>query len=68
MDKDRIPFTVIEISPGVFEVKPDQPLLGGQYGFLVQTSTGGGPGMSGMGAMAAKIFDFSIPLPPETRK
>ena len=68
MDKDRIPFTVIEISPGVFEVKPDQPLLGGQYGFLVQISTGGGPGMSGMGAMAAKIFDFSIPMPPETRK
>jgi hypothetical protein len=68
MDKDRIPFTTTEISPGVFEVRPDQPLAGGQYGFLVQTSTGGGPGMSGMGAMAAKIFDFSIPVPPATKK
>lgn len=64
MDKDRIPFTATEISPGVFEVRPDQPLAGGQYGFLVQTSTGGGPGISGAGAMAAKIFDFSIPMPP----
>ena len=64
MDKDRIPFTSTEISPGVFEVRPDQPLTGGEYGFLVQTSTGGGPGIAGMGAMAAKIFDFSIPVPP----
>ncbi len=64
MDKDRIPFTSREISPGVFEVRPDQPLAGGEYGFLVQASTGGGPGMAGMGAISAKIFDFSIPIPP----
>lgn len=64
MDKDRIPFTSTEISPGVFEVRPDQPLLGGEYGFLVQASTGGGSGMAGMGAISAKIFDFSIPLQP----
>lgn len=68
MDKDRIPFTFTEISPGAFEVRPDQPLSGGEYGFMVQTSTGGGPGMSGMGATAAKIFDFSIPLPPTPAK
>lgn len=68
MDKDRIPFTATEISPGVFEVRPDEALVGGEYGFLVQTSTGGGPGMAGSGAMAAKIFDFSIPRPPETKK
>ncbi len=68
MDKDRIPFTATEISPGVFEVRPDQSLVGGEYGFLVQTSTGGGPGMAGSGAMAAKIFDFSIPLPPAPKK
>lgn len=68
MDKDRIAFTSTEISPGVFEVRPDQPLLGGEYGFLVQTSTGGGPGMAGMGAMAAKIFDFAIPLPSTPKK
>lgn len=64
MDKDRIPFTFTELRPGVFEVRPDAPLGGGEYGFLVQSSTGGGAGMAGMGATAAKIFDFSVPLPP----
>lgn len=68
MDKDRIPFTYNEVSPGVFEVRPDTPLAGGEYGFMVQSSTGGGPGMAGMGATAAKIFDFSIPLPPEAKQ
>lgn len=63
MDKDRIPFTFVEITPGVFEVRPDQPLANGEYGFLVQTSTGGGPGIAGNGAMAAKIFDFRIAAP-----
>lgn len=68
MDRDRIAFSFTELSPGVFEVRPDAELAGGEYGFLVQTSTGGGPGMSGMGAMAAKIFDFSIPKPPAPKK
>lgn len=68
MDKDRIPFTYNEISPGVFEVRPDAALPGGEYGFMVQSSTGGGPGMAGMGATAAKIFDFSIPISPETNQ
>lgn len=63
MDKDRIPFSFDEISPGVFEVKPEQPLPNGEYGFLVQTSTGSGPGLAGAGAMAAKIFDFKIASP-----
>lgn len=71
MDKDRIQFSYNEISPGVFEVKPEQPLPNGEYGFLVQTSTGGGPGIAGAGAMAAKIFDFKIASPtpvPEKKK
>ena len=68
MDKDRIGFTSTEIRPGVFEVRPDQPLAGGEYGFLVQSSTGGGPGMAGSGATTAKIFEFSIPMPPEMPK
>lgn len=68
MDKDRIAFTYTEISPGVFEVRPDLPLGAGEYGFMTQTSTGGGPGMAGMGATSAKIFDFSIPAPPSAKK
>ena len=68
MDKDRIPFTSVEIRPGVFEVRPDRPLAGGEYGFLVQASTGGGPGMAGSGATTAKIFEFSIPMPPKPEK
>ena len=68
MDKDRIPFTTVEIRPGVFEVRPNQPLIGGEYGFLVQSSTGGGPGMAGSGATTAKIFEFSIPVPPKPDK
>jgi len=68
MDEDRIPFSYTQIMPGVFEVRPDADLSGGEYGFIVQTSTGGGAGMAGMGAMAAKIFDFAVPLPPEAPK
>lgn len=68
MDKDRIPFSYTEISPGVFQVRPELPLENGEYGFLVQTSTGGGPGIAGAGAMAAKIFDFKIASPSPLAK
>jgi len=60
MDKDRIPFSSTQISSGVFEVRPDADLERGEYGFMVQVSTGGGAGMAGMGATSAKIFDFSV--------
>ncbi|MDE2435888.1 MAG: hypothetical protein KGM49_06480 [Sphingomonadales bacterium] len=60
MDKDRIPFTVSQIRPGVYEIKPEAELESGQYGFMVQVTTGGGAGMAGMGAMSSKIFDFAI--------
>lgn len=60
MDKDRIPFNAKQIRPGVYEIRPDSDLISGQYGFMVQVTTGGGAGMAGMGAMSSKIFDFSI--------
>ncbi|WP_296674944.1 hypothetical protein [Novosphingobium sp.] len=60
MDKDRIPFSATQLRPGVYEIRPDAALLAGQYGFMVQVTTGGGAGMSGMGAMSSKIFDFAI--------
>ena len=70
MDKDRIPFTYTTIAPGVYEVRPDNELAGGEYGFIYSASTGGGGvGISGMGAQTSKIFDFSIPLPaPQPKK
>jgi hypothetical protein len=68
MDEDRIPFSYNQITPGVFEVKPDADLSGGEYGFIVQVSTGGGAGMAGMGAMSSKIFDFSINGPVLKKK
>lgn len=68
MDEDRIPFSYTQVMPGVFEVKPDADLPGGEYGFIVQVSTGGGSGMAGMGAMSSKIFDFSVPVPPVVPK
>lgn len=68
MDKDRIPFTARQIRSGVYEVRPDAALNDGQYGFLVQVSTGGGAGMAGMGATSAKIFDFAITGQPAPKK
>ena len=60
MDKDRIPFSSAQVRPGVYEIRPEADLISGQYGFMVQVSTGGGAGMAGMGAMSSKIFDFSV--------
>lgn len=68
MDEDRIGFSYNQITPGVFEVKPDADLSGGEYGFIVQVSTGGGSGMAGMGAMSSKIFDFSVKGPVLKKK
>ena len=63
MDKDRIPFTYTLVMPGVYKVVPDADLKPGEYGFIYSASTGGGGlGGAGVGAMTAKIFDFSIPL------
>jgi hypothetical protein len=60
MDKDRIPFSYVSVTPGVFKVTPDETLPSGEYGFLYSSSNGGGIGMAGVGATSAKIFDFSI--------
>ncbi len=61
MDKDRIPFSYTTIAPGVYEVKPDIDLGGGEYGFIYSSSTGGGVGIGAMGAQTSRIFDFSVP-------
>ena len=69
MDKDRIPFTYTQVRPGVYKVVPEVDLPGGEFGFIYSASTGGGGiGASGVGAMTSKIFDFSIPMPPEIPK
>jgi hypothetical protein len=60
MDKDRIPFSYNQVGPGVYFVRPEQPLEKGEYGFLYSASTGGGAGLAGVGAMTSRIFDFSI--------
>ena len=60
MDKDRISFSYENVSPGVFQVRPDNNLVPGEYGSIYSASTGGGIGMAGMGAMSSRIFDFSI--------
>ena len=65
MDEDRIPFEYQQISPGVFQVRPNTALRSGEYGFIYSTSTGGGGmGIAGMGALTSKIFDFSVPAAP----
>lgn len=61
MEEDQIAFSYTLISPGVYEVVPSIDLEPGEYGFLYSASTGGGPGMAGVGSMTARIFDFSIP-------
>lgn len=68
MDKDRIAFSYETIAPGVYKVTPDTDLPGGEYGFLYSTNTSGGPGGAGVGATTARVFDFSIPMPPKPDK
>lgn len=59
MDHDRIAFDYEMARPGVYKVSPKQALASGQYGFIYAL-TGGGTA----GAMAARIFDFSVPASP----
>lgn len=68
MDEDRITFSYTQVVPGVYEVIPDRDLVSGEYGFLYSSSTGGGAGIAGVGAMTSKIFDFSIPGDPNAKK
>lgn len=65
MDEDRIPFEYTQITPGVYQVRPNVELRPGEYGFIYSVSTGGGGiGLAGMGAQTSKIFDFSVPGAP----
>ncbi len=60
MEKDQIGFDYDRIAPGVFRVQPQVDLEDGEYGFIYSARTGGGTGGAGMGAMTARIFDFSV--------
>jgi hypothetical protein len=51
MDKDRIDFRYEEVRPGVFSVKPTNPIEPGEYSFVM---IGAG------GAKLARFFDFSV--------
>lgn len=56
MDKDRIAFDYKLVRPGVYRVTINQTLPQGEYGFIYALSGNGGR----MGAMTARVFDFSI--------
>lgn len=61
MDKDQIPFTYDQISPGVYKVQPQSDLKPGEYGFIFATGGGVGPGLAGSaGTAGARIFAFSV--------
>ena len=57
MDKDRIPFDYQVVRPGVYRVSIRKPLDKGEYGFIYALSGGSG---GRMGAMTARVFDFSV--------
>ena len=60
MDKDRIAFSYSEVRPGVFKVTPNGALKPGEYAFLYTLASGSGLGVNSGGAMASRVFDFSI--------
>ena len=51
MEKDRVDFDYQEIRAGVYSVKPNKPLVSGEYSFIVIGSGG---------VKTARFFDFSI--------
>lgn len=61
MDKDRIPFSYEQVSPGVFKMVPDVDLDEGEYGFIFALGGGVGPGLAGSaGTAGARVFAFGI--------
>lgn len=54
VDKDKMAFTVSDVSPGVFKVVMNSDMPKGEYGFVY--STGGGIG----GGAVSRVFDFTI--------
>lgn len=63
MDKDRLPFTYKLVRPGAYQVDLPGALEPGEYAFLYSVSAGSGIGITSGGAMASRVFDFSIPAP-----
>lgn len=55
MDEDRLAFHYNMIRPGVFEVKANEIMKPGEYGFIFPLT---GEGTNG--ALTARIFDFSV--------
>ncbi len=63
-DKQRVTMTYKDIRPGVFEVRPEQDLAPGEYGFIYSTTSGGGGvGLYSAGATLSRVFDFSVTAP-----
>lgn len=60
MDKDRIPFSYDQVGQGVYKIILGRPLAPGEYAFLYSVSAGSGVGITSGGAMASRVFDFSI--------
>ena len=55
LDKDRINFDYQLVRPGVYKVSPVAALTPGEYGFIYAVNGG-----ASAGAVAARIFDFSV--------
>jgi hypothetical protein len=55
MDKDRIEFSYELTRPGVYRVTPRAALKPGEYGFIFSVA-----GNGASGALAAKIYDFTV--------
>jgi hypothetical protein len=60
MDKDRIGFSYDQPGEGIYKISLAAPLPPGEYAFLYSSSAGTGVGITSGGAMAARVFDFSI--------
>lgn len=60
-DKQRVAMAYKDVRPGVFEVRPEQDLQAGEYGFIYSTTSGGaGVGLYAAGATLSRVFDFSV--------
>lgn len=56
-EKERIPFTVSRIAPGVYQAQPEADLENGEYGFVYASLPAAAPGGGGQ---RVRVFDFSV--------